>query len=152
MNTTNAWAERVAGADWAALTDEVNDYGCALMPPLLTSNECTRLAALYDETERFRSTVDMARYRFGKGEYRYFDRPLPDAVESLKQSLYPRLLPIARDWWTKLGRDSDPSVHWDGGWPDTLDKWLAICHQAGQTKSTPDPAQVRPRGLERLAP
>lgn len=126
------WSRRVEAADWAALTDEVDDCGCALMPQLLTPDECAGIAGLYDETERFRSTVDMARYRFGQGQYRYFDRPFPEVIEALKQALYPRLLPIARDWWTKLGRDTDPSA----GWPDTLDDWLQVCHEAGQTKST----------------
>lgn len=130
---TNPWATRVDGADWAALTDEVNDYGSALMPQLLSPDECTDISRLYDDDTRFRSTVDMARYRFGKGEYRYFDRPFPELIESLKQALYPRLLPIARDWWAKLGRDTDP----DAGWPDNLDEWLALCHGAGQVKSTP---------------
>jgi hypothetical protein len=71
----------------------------------------------------------MRRYRFGEGEYRYFERPYPEPIEQLKQALYPRLLPIARDWWTKLGRTPPP-------WPDTLDEWLLMCHAAGQTKST----------------
>ena len=70
----------------------------------------------------------MRRYRFGEGEYRYFERPYPEPIEQLKQALYPRLLPIARDWWTKLGRKTP--------WPDTLDDWLDMCHAAGQTKST----------------
>lgn len=127
------WSKRVDRADWAALTDDVNSYGCALMPQLLTPTECSRIVDLYDESDRLRSTVDMARYRFGQGEYRYFDRPFPDAIEALKQALYPRLLPIARDWWTKLGRDTEPSAEW----PETLDEWLQVCHDAGQTKSTP---------------
>lgn len=46
----------------------------------------------------------------------------------MKQALYPRLLPIARDWWAKLGREAI--------WPDAFDAWLDMCHQAGQTKST----------------
>ena len=29
------FAKRVAGADWDAVTAEVNDYGCALLPQLL---------------------------------------------------------------------------------------------------------------------
>lgn len=134
---TNRWAARVEDADWTALTDELNDYGCALMPRLLTVDECGHLAGLYEQTERFRSTVDMARYRFGKGEYRYFERPFPEAVEALKQALYPRLLPIARDWSAKLGRAPDPDVDPGSGWPDTIDEWLQVCHDAGQTKSTP---------------
>ncbi len=137
----NPWASRVEAANWAALFDEVNAYGCALMPALLTPEECANLVSLYEDTARFRSTVEMARYRFGSGQYRYFDRPFPEAIEALKQALYPRLLPIARDWWTKLGRDTGPAAsgvaRLDAGWPDTLDEWLALCHDAGQTKSTP---------------
>jgi uncharacterized protein len=98
------WEQRVDGADWAAITAEVNDVGCALTPRLLTAAECGRIANLYDRGELFRSTVEMARYRFGEGEYKYFARPFPEPVEQLKQALYPRLLPIARDWHAKLGR------------------------------------------------
>ncbi|MFI7061408.1 2OG-Fe(II) oxygenase [Kribbella sp. NPDC050124] len=120
---------RVATADWDQVTAEVNDLGCALLPQLLTPREAARIAALYDDASRFRATVNMARHRFGEGEYRYFAEPFPDPVESLRQALYPRLLPIARDWYAKLGRDAE--------WPDTLDEWLDICHQAGQTRPTP---------------
>lgn len=120
---------RVDSGDWAAITADVNEYGCALTPQLLTSAEAAQIAGLYDHDERFRSTVNMGRHRFGEGEYRYFARPFPEPVEALKQALYPRLLPIARDWYAKLGRPAP--------WPDTLDEWLAMCHAAGQTKSTP---------------
>ena len=71
----------------------------------------------------------MGRHRFGEGEYRYLAGPLPEAVDELRHALYPHLLPIARDWYTKLGRPTP--------WPDTLDEWLDECHQAGQTKPTP---------------
>jgi hypothetical protein len=124
----NPWHARVADGDWEAITDEVNEYGGALLPRLLDAEETAQLRALYRRDEVFRSTVDMGRHRFGAGEYRYFDAPYPQPIEELKQALYPRLLPIARDWWTKLGRDPV--------WPDTLDEWLQMCHDAGQTKST----------------
>ncbi|MFD2418544.1 2OG-Fe(II) oxygenase [Amycolatopsis pigmentata] len=123
------FGERVAAADWAAVTKEVDDYGCALLPRLLTAGECAEIAALYDDPEQFRATIDMRRYRFGEGEYRYFRRPFPEPVERLRQELYPRLLPIARDWHARLGRDAE--------WPDTLDEWLDICHRAGQIRPTP---------------
>jgi uncharacterized protein len=123
------WSERVDGADWDAVRRELDEYGCALIGRLLTSSEAAEIASLYDDDTRFRSTIDMARYRFGAGEYRYFAEPFPAAVTALKQALYPRLLPIARDWWSKLGRETP--------WPDTLDEWLDMCHAAGQTKSTP---------------
>lgn len=123
------FARRVAKADWDQVTTEVNDLGRALLPQLLTPAEAGHIAGLYDDAERFRATISMARHRFGEGEYRYFDAPFPEAVESLRQALYPRLLPIARDWYEKLGREAE--------WPDALDEWLEICHRAGQTRPTP---------------
>jgi uncharacterized protein len=142
MTSNLAWEERVSGADWAQIAAETGEFGCALTPQLLTPAECARIAGLYDRDELFRSTVDMARYRFGEGEYKYFAPPFPEPVEQLKQALYPRLLPIARDWQAKLGRPAP--------WPDTLDEWLAMCHAAGQTKSTPILLKYGPGGWNAL--
>jgi uncharacterized protein len=122
------WSERVDQGDWAAIAAEVDEYGGALLPQLLTDAETAEFRGMYDDDELFRSTIDMGRHRFGEGEYRYFRAPYPEPIEALKQALYPRLLPIARDWWTKLDRHAP--------WPDTLDEWLDMCHQAGQRKST----------------
>ncbi|MFG2194165.1 2OG-Fe(II) oxygenase [Streptomyces sp. NPDC048639] len=121
--------DRVGRADWPALADELDAYGCALTPRILAPAQCRAVAGLYDETERFRSTVDMARHRFGSGRYRYFGHPLPDVVRELREAFYPRLLPIARDWAAKLGRPAP--------WPDSLGDWLEMCHEAGQTRPTP---------------
>jgi hypothetical protein len=115
--------------DWARLTDEVNEYGCALTPRILTPAQCRAISARYEDADQFRSTVDMARYRFGSGQYRYFAYPLPSVVAELRAAFYPKLLPIARDWAERLGQPAP--------WPDTLDEWLARCHQAGQVKPTP---------------
>jgi hypothetical protein len=123
------WRDRIEAADWAAIGADLDLYGCALAGPLLTADEAAAIAALYTDDSRFRSTINMGRHRFGEGEYRYFAEPFPDAVVELKQALYPKLLPIARDWWTKLRRETP--------WPDSLDEWLKMCHAAGQTKSTP---------------
>jgi len=142
MTSNMAWKERVDSADWGQITAETGEFGCALTPQLLTPAECARIAGLYDRDEMFRSTVDMARYRFGEGEYKYFAPPFPEPVEQLKQALYPRLLPIARDWHAKLGRPAP--------WPDTLDEWLAMCHAAGQTKSTPILLKYGPGGWNAL--
>jgi hypothetical protein len=128
MAGAGTWADRVGATDWDEVRAGLDAYGCALTGPLLTSGEAATIAALYPDAARFRSTVNMARHRFGEGEYRYFAHPFPEAVTALKQALYPRLLPIARDWWNRLGRPAP--------WPDRLDDWLAACHAAGQTKST----------------
>ncbi|GAA0960594.1 2OG-Fe(II) oxygenase [Kribbella koreensis] len=109
--------------------EELDEHGCALIGQLLTPEQCAEIAGLYDEVRRFRSTIDMARYRFGSGQYRYFDHPLPDLVAKLREEFYPQLLPVARDWAAKLNRPAP--------WPDTLEEWLDDCHRAGQTKPTP---------------
>ncbi len=118
-----------AEAGWDGLAAAMDDAGCALTPRPLTERECQDIAGLYDDAARFRSTVDMARFRYGSGQYRYFARPYPEPVRRLRAELYARLVPIARDWASRLG--------WDAPWPDTLDAWLDLCHAARQVKSTP---------------
>jgi hypothetical protein len=115
--------------DWKQLTAELDEVGCALTPPLLTEAQCREISGLYDEVQRFRATVDMQRYRFGSGQYRYFDHPLPDLVTELREAFYPHLLPIAREWAEKVGRSAP--------WPDTFEEWLDDCHRAGQNRPTP---------------
>ncbi|MFC9842539.1 2OG-Fe(II) oxygenase [Streptomyces sp. NPDC060223] len=120
-------ADCVGAGDWDALAAELDEHGSALTGPLLSSDECHEITALYDDADRFRTTVDMARHRFGSGQYRYFTHELPDAVRELRAAFYPRLLPIARDWAGRLGQ---PAL-----WPDDLEDWVAMCHAAGQAKS-----------------
>ena len=125
---TDPWKQRVDSGDWQAIAAELDVYGGTLLPQLLTPGEAKQIRGLYDRPGYFRSTVTMARHRFGEGEYRYFKTPYPEPVDRLKQALYPKLLPIARDWWAKLGRPAP--------WPDTLDEWLQMCHNAGQDRPT----------------
>ena len=129
VTTTDVYARRVAAANWDDVAAELDEYGGAMLPRLLTPAECTTLIGLYDQPEHFRATVDMARHRFGSGQYRYFADPLPAPVDGLRRALYRHLLPIARDWWARLGRPAE--------WPDTFEEWLEICHAAGQTRPTP---------------
>lgn len=119
----------VAALDWSRLAGELDAVGCARTEPLLSPDECREIAALYAEDHLFRSTVDMARYRFGAGQYRYLAYPLPPVVAELRAAFWPHLVPIARDWAARLGRSAP--------WPDELDDWLEQCHAAGQTRSTP---------------
>lgn len=122
-------AARVAALDWPALAAELDALGCALTGPLLSPAECRRISAMYDDDRLFRSTIDMARFRFGAGHYRYFGEPVPEAVSGLRAAFWPHLLPVARDWWARLGRQAP--------WPDAFEDWLERCHAAGQTRPTP---------------
>src|SRR3954466_11720681 len=121
-----------AGVDalpWDALHAELDDRGFAVTKPLLTAAECDDLAALFDDG-RFRSTVDMARHRFGDGRYRYFDHPLPGAIAELRPALYRHLAPVANAWAERL-RGDQPTV------PPPHEELLERCAGAGQTRPTP---------------
>jgi len=122
-------ADRVDRLDWPAIAESLDELGCAVTAPVVRVAECRRLAALYDRSDLFRSTIDMARHRYGQGQYRYFAYPLPDQVQELRAAFWPHLLPIARDWADRLGRPAP--------WPDDFDDWLEQCHAAGQERPTP---------------
>lgn len=119
----------LAGVDWAAVSTELDDIGAAPLGLVLGADECAVLSATFDRSEHFRSTVDMARHRFGRGVYRYFAAPLPALVDELRRAAWPHLLPIARSWAARRSRESP--------WPDDFDEWLDRCHVAGQTRPTP---------------
>jgi hypothetical protein len=111
------------------MEDELNAHGCAILPRLLDAAACAEVAGWYDEAERFRSTVVMARHGFGRGEYRYFAYPLPDRIARLRTELYPPLAQIANRWNDASGEPTRfPAAHAD---------YLARCHAAGQTRPTP---------------
>jgi uncharacterized protein len=131
MNTTSiaSAAERVAAYDWQAVTRELDQYGCAVLPALLSSEECRAIAALYPDESHFRSHVVMARHGFGRGEYRYFKYPLPDLIGDLRTALYPHCAGVANEWNGRMGIDER--------YPDDHASFLERCHAAGQTRPTP---------------
>jgi hypothetical protein len=120
---------RVAAYDWQALAGELDSYGCAVLPKLLSAAECRAIAALYPDESRFRSHIHMARHGFGKGEYRYFRYPLPALIDGLRTSLYPRLAGVANAWNGRMGLDER--------YPAEHAAFLKRCHDAGQTRPTP---------------
>ena len=125
----NGVPERVAHVDWTRVTAELDARGCATVEGLVTSSECEALASLYAEDAVFRSRVVMARHGFGKGEYKYFEYPLPGVVAALREALYPQLAPIANRWNTAMGIDVR--------YPAEHAAYLERCHAAGQVRPTP---------------
>jgi len=96
---------------------------------LLTKRQCEAIRTLYDSPDNFRSRINMAQHRFGKGEYQYFRYPLPQVVAELRQSLYVRLVVQARAWMDELGLDAS--------FPDDHAAFIEKCRAAGQTRPTP---------------
>ena len=120
---------RIDALDWNALTASLDERGFAVTEPVLGDAECRDLAALFDG-DGFRSTIDMARHRFGDGRYRYFDHPLPDTIGALRGAFYRHLAPIANDWSQRLGGAAD-------AFPLEHDELLERCREAGQERPTP---------------
>src|SRR5215475_11990863 len=115
--------------DWQTISAALDREGWAVLEGLLTPDECRSIAASYDDKDRFRSTVVMARHGFGRGEYRYFAYPLPDLVAALRATCYPALAAIANRWNEELRvAERFPAQH---------EAFLARCHAAGQTRPTP---------------
>jgi hypothetical protein len=121
--------ERLARLDWKAIEASIWQMGYAKIEPLLTAKECEALRSLYYKDEQFRSRIEMRRFRFGEGEYKYFKYPLPKLVQALREQVYPRLVVIANDWSRALGEPGD--------FPMRLDQFLTVCRQHKQTKATP---------------
>jgi hypothetical protein len=122
-------AQRLAGCDWPSIAADLDARGWAVCPGLLTGSECRGVAGLYDQPQLFRSHIVMARHGFGRGEYQYFDYPLPPPIAALRPAAYERLAPIANRWSAALGSDT--------AFPETHDAFLARCHDAGQRRPTP---------------
>jgi len=127
--TTTTLLDRVDALDWDALRAQLDGVGHAITVPLLDPAECEELSDLFDGG-RFRSTIDMARHRFGDGRYRYFDHPLPEAIAELRSSFYRHLAPIANDW-SQLLRGDDVKL------PLEHEELLERCRDAGQERPTP---------------
>ena len=115
--------------DWSGIADELDARGCAMLEALLSPRECNTLAAMYTDDQHFRSRVVMGRHGFGRGEYRYFDYPLPTQVAELRSTIYPRLAPIANRWNAAMG----VAVRY----PAAHAEFIERCHAAGQRRPTP---------------
>jgi len=115
--------------DWQAITDEMHQKGYAILKQFLHTEDCTQLIATYNNNALYRKTVIMERFQFGLGEYKYFDYPLPDILQTIREGVYPKLAPIANLWMKALNIDTV--------FPGTFQELQALCHENNQLKPTP---------------
>jgi hypothetical protein len=120
---------RVDRVEWSRVEHDLDAQGWARLPRLLSAPECRRLIDGYGDDHRYRATIDMERYRFGRGEYRYFGYPLPPLVQALREHFYGHLQPVARVWSQRLNRSRS--------FAPTLAGFLAACRAAAQPRPTP---------------
>ncbi len=114
--------------DWSAATASLHEHGYALIPDILNTKDCDILIDSYHDAGLYRKTITMERYRFGKGEYKYFTYPLPPLIQSIRESVYPKLAPIANAWMKAL---NDPR-----SFPADLTTLHRECKEHGQDKPT----------------
>jgi hypothetical protein len=115
--------------DWRRIERDLDVYGCAVAPRLISPEACRELQALYPDDARFRSRVVMASHGFGRGEYKYFAEPLPEPIVVLRRGFYARLAAVADRWNEAMGI----SVRY----PARHEAFRARCHEAGQMRPTP---------------
>jgi len=115
--------------DWDSSSEEMNQKGCAGASGVLTEEECDELIGQYNNETLFRKTVNMERYRFGLGEYKYYRYPLPVIVQQLRETVYPKLAPIANNWMRVLNINKQ--------FPESLEQLLEHCHIHHQNRPTP---------------
>jgi uncharacterized protein len=116
--------------DWPVALSSLDERGFAVIPAALTQKACEEIVTLYADDEKFRSRIEMARYAFGQGEYKYFTYPLPPMVQQLRSSFYLRLAPLANEWLGRLGSKRS-------SYPEKLADFIKQCHRADQKRPTP---------------
>lgn len=119
----------IPSLSWSDIYAQLNQQGYAHISEYLTSDECTQLYSQYASTELYRSTINMERYRFGKGEYKYFNYPLWPQVAKMRVEWYSPLSTIANQWMEWLGMPIR--------YPEAHDDFIRQCHEAGQNRPTP---------------
>lgn len=121
--------QQIEQLDWDQIVILLNDQGYAIVNKALAYDDCKHLAMAYDQSELYRKTINMERYRFGIGEYKYFNYPLPPIIEQIRQGVYPYLAPIANNWMKVLNiQKRFPLMH---------AAMIEECHQHQQIKPTP---------------
>ena len=123
-------SKRIESVDWSTAEASLWACGYAVTKPLLAAAECEELTEMYGHETRFRSHIVMERFRFGVGDYKYFEHPLPEIVSQLRTSAYPHLAKVANAWAEALGESEPP-------YPPEHAAFLKICQQAGQKRPTP---------------
>lgn len=114
--------------NWTPILQQLHQQGFALVKQVLDKAACDELIAAYDDEKRYRKTVNMERYRFGSGEYKYFSYPLPPLITTIREAVYEKIAPVANHWMEELNIATR--------FPATHEEMKQLCHENGQDKPT----------------
>ncbi len=125
----NSVKQNISNVDWSLVHKALDENGIAVIKGLISEANCQYLSSLYLQSNLFRSRIVMSRHGYGQGEYQYFSYPLPPLISELRQHIYPYLVPKANQWNVLMGLATE--------YPQTHEKFIHRCHQAGQSRPTP---------------
>ena len=114
--------------NWEEVYAQLHQQGFAMLKKVLSAGVCQQLADEYQNDKHYRKTIQMERYRFGAGEYKYFGYPLPPLIQTLRASIYKRLAPVANLWMKALQLPLS--------YPATHEELLEACRKKEQVKPT----------------
>ncbi len=114
--------------NWRDIQSDLLENGFTRLSGVLGPQSCDDLIAAYED-DIYRSTIDMKRYNFGRGEYKYYSYPLPQLITALRTYFYKHLRPVAIEWSARLKTDFN--------YPEQHNDYLKICLKHGQQRPTP---------------
>lgn len=119
---------RIAAKNWPSIRQELHDKGFVIVQNVLNKMECDDLIAAYNADHTYRKTINMEHYRFGLGEYKYFQYPLPELITPIREQVYVEIAPVANQWMQELNIDKK--------FPSTHKAMKELCREHGQEKPT----------------
>lgn len=121
------YSTRIPQYPWERIVEDLNAYGAAILPGLLSADECISAAELHIDPALTSLPPVESQRAWGNGDYRYFRYPMPEFVSELRTALYPQLVPIANVW--------NEQMNVAQRYPRTHQAYLQLCRNAGQTLS-----------------
>lgn len=119
---------RLSAKDWQAIRKELHDKGFVVVRNVLNKKESGSMIAAYHADDKYRKTISMERYGFGRGEYKYFQYPLPELITTMREKVYSEIAPVANQWMHELNIDKR--------FPVTHIEMKDLCKKHGQEKPT----------------
>jgi hypothetical protein len=120
--------EQLESKNWATITEELHQHGYTIVKNVLDKKTCEELITAYNAEDTYRKTISMERYRFGIGEYKYFQYPLPELITTIRETVYAKIAPVANAWMSALNIATR--------FPPTHREMKQLCHDHGQTHPT----------------
>ncbi|WP_396590903.1 2OG-Fe(II) oxygenase [Allomuricauda sp. R78024] len=121
--------DRLDGIIWQNVQNEIAQQGYSILENVLDDTHCSELIDGFTDSTLYRKTVEMERYRFGSGTYKYFRYPLPETLQQLREKTYPKLALVANQWMNNLKLNLS--------FPSTLSELHHQCKIHGQSLATP---------------